>query len=296
MGRPRKRQFIETTREDSVTKQNVDPLDLAPPLPFVVDEFDDYNDPVAAEPYFTNGLSQPSGPIVDGQGAAVDDGRDGRDGRAVWHFGDRDLLGGPPINFGEINFGSSGNAPSSVASVPQLSTGSNTSTSDSGNSPPQVATGPCSCLASMYLALASLQQFPTDIVPALKTVRDAAATAATSIWCPQCGTVALEMPNPPIEGFQNTMLLGTILPIIANGYQKLLKMVDQETDAAVAGGQTKTFRFHDYGGFCGRQVRDIRFSKAHEFRVNFPLHTLDSKRINQSYIYIVRGSGVSGLN
>jgi hypothetical protein len=49
------------------------------------------------------------------------------------------------------------------------------------------------------------------------------------------------------------MLLGTILPIIANGYQKLLKMVDDETDAAIAAGLTKTFRFHDYGGLCSKQ-------------------------------------------
>src|SRR6266536_3436626 len=94
MGRPRKRHFIETARDDPITNQNVDPLDLAPPLSFLADDFNDYNDAVAAEPYFTNGFSQSSGPIAD---ATVDD---GRDGRAVWHFGDKDLLGGPPINFG----------------------------------------------------------------------------------------------------------------------------------------------------------------------------------------------------
>jgi len=69
--------------------------------------------------------------------------------------------------------------------------------------------------------------------------------------------VVLENPNPPIEAFQNTMLLGTILPIIANGYQKLLKMVDDETDAAIAEGLTKTFRFHDYGGLCSKQQASL---------------------------------------
>jgi hypothetical protein len=105
----------------------------------------------------------------------------------------------------------------------------------------------------MYLALASLQQFPTDIVAALATVRGAAATAANSLWCPKCGSVLMDTPTPPIESFQNMMLLGTILPIIANGYGRLLKMIDAETDEAVALGQTKTFRFHDYGGLCGKQ-------------------------------------------
>lgn len=69
--------------------------------------------------------------------------------------------------------------------------------------------------------------------------------------------MVLENPNPPIEAFQNTMLLGTILPIIANGYQKLLKMVDDETDAAIAEGLTKTFRFHDYGGLCSKQQASL---------------------------------------
>lgn len=107
----------------------------------------------------------------------------------------------------------------------------------------------------MYLALASLQQLPSDSVSALRAVRGAAHVAANCIWCPQCGSVAVDNPNPPIESFQNTMLLGTILPIIANGYQKLLIIIDNETSAAEAVGQTKTFRFQDYGGLCGQQVR-----------------------------------------
>jgi hypothetical protein len=109
----------------------------------------------------------------------------------------------------------------------------------------------------MYLALASLQNFPTDIVLALKTVRLAADAAATAIWCPGCGAVLLERDTPPIEAFQNIMLLGTILPTIADGYQRLLRMVDEETEAAAAAGRTKTFRLLEYGGLCGRQ-QDIQ--------------------------------------
>lgn len=100
----------------------------------------------------------------------------------------------------------------------------------------------------MYLALASLQTFPSDIKSALYTVRSAAKTAQRSIWCPQCGAVMLTENQPPIESFQNTMLLGTILPVIANGYGKVLQMVDDETNVAIAAGQMKSFQFHDYGG------------------------------------------------
>ncbi|CZR61170.1 uncharacterized protein PAC_11066 [Phialocephala subalpina] len=247
MGRPRKRQFIETATEEPSNNpsQNVD---LGP---LVADELDGYNEPAVAEPYFTGGpttFALHAETPRQGRNSKLDD------GRTIWHFGDRDIMSGPSINFGDIDFGPADDPIPTLDSAPPL-TASNASLSDSENSTPQAQPplGPCSCLPSMYLSLSSLQALPTDIVVALKTVRGAAATAAQCIWCPQCGSVVLENPNPPIESFQNTMLLGTILPIIANGYQRLLKMVDEETDAAEAAGQTKTFRFQDYGGLCGKQ-------------------------------------------
>ena len=105
------------------------------------------------------------------------------------------------------------------------------------------------------LSLAALQQFPSDIVTALRIVRGGAATASDCIWCPQCGSFGLDNPTPPIEMFQNTMLLGTIIPIIAHGYARLLKMIDVETELAIAAGQTKTFRLQDYGGLFGSQEK-----------------------------------------
>lgn len=108
-------------------------------------------------------------------------------------------------------------------------------------------------ISSDSLSLAALQQFPSDIATALKTVRGGAATASDCVLCPQCGSVALNDLTPPIELFQNTMLLGTIIPIVANGYARLLKMIDEETNIAIAAGQNKTFRFQDYGGFFESQ-------------------------------------------
>lgn len=232
MGRPRKRQHIDTSEEPS----NNESLNLELP-PYALEHYDGYHDGAVAEPYDTNGLPLPNGGVNSTASSATTL-------NVLWHFG------GPPINFGEMGVDAAGNPIPALDPVQPLSMNSNTSVTDSENSsnPP----GPCSCLASMYLALASLQQLPTDIVSALSTVRGAARTAAESIWCPQCGSVALDNPNPPIEAFQNTMLLGTILPIIANGYQKLLKMIDDETEMATAAGQTKTFRFNDYGGMCGK--------------------------------------------
>jgi hypothetical protein len=249
MGRPRKRQFIESANDDIVSNE-IESLDLDS-VAFLDGNFNPYMDGMIAEPYLTNDLSAltlPPETTMLGLLPTVDN------GHGVWTLGDRDIMGVPPINFGNIDFGSVDHATPPLDPAPQLSTDSNNSVS-SENSPPQSTGGAgCSCLASMYLSLASLQDFPSDIVTALRTVRSACATAAGSIWCQSCGTVVLENPNPPIESFQNVMLLGTILPIIANGYQRLLQMIDDETTTAESLGKTKTFRFRDYGGMCGQKA------------------------------------------
>jgi hypothetical protein len=61
-------------------------------------------------------------------------------------------------------------------------------------------------------------------------------------------------PTPGIEALQNTMLMGTILPTIVDGYGRLLDMIDAEAETATAAGTLKTFRFIDYGGVHGRQM------------------------------------------
>jgi hypothetical protein len=249
MGRPRKRQFIESEKEPVNVQNNNIPFDLGQ-MQFDANDFDNYNAGNIAEPYYINQSAIGIPPEVTHHGIASKP----ADGRNIWHFGDGQIIAGPPIDFGSLN------GPPMDDGIPSLSDPSttvyNSSTTDSDNSSSQsmpTLAGPCGCLASMYLALSSLQTFPSDIVSALRTVRSAAGTAAQSIWCPQCGAVVLENPNPPIESFQNTMLLGTILPIIANGYARLLKMIDDETDLAVSLGETKTFKFHEYGGMCGKQ-------------------------------------------
>jgi hypothetical protein len=173
MGRPRKRQFIETTAESAALHHHnpQDPI----PLPFSADDLN-YNDGSIAEPFFITGQ-----PLI----APETLGTEIIDGRVMWHFGDRQVLGGPPINFGDIDFGSGDNVIPSLDPPPQLSTMSNPSVTDSENSPPPSTACPCSCLSSMYLSLAALQQFPTDIVSALRIVRGAAATAAASL-CKTC--------------------------------------------------------------------------------------------------------------
>jgi len=91
MGRPRKRQFIEATKDDPVPNPDVDPVDLVP-LPFVADDLDAYNVPV--EPYFVGGhsaLALPSETTVPGSASKTGS------GNVVWYFGDRGMMGGPPV-------------------------------------------------------------------------------------------------------------------------------------------------------------------------------------------------------
>jgi len=244
MGRPRKRQFIETTTEDPTSDTILGDADQVQ-LPVSINDYGYPSDAAMSQPFYID--SQP------GLGLAQEGNQSGvvqTDAHGdLWHFGDR-------MNFGNINFDSNANQNIDpvLERTPIIQQPSKSISSDSGSSPSSSAPlAPCSCLASMYLALASLQQLPTDIILALKTVRKAAMTAGEVIWCPQCGAVLIETPKPPIETFQNTMILGTLIPVIANGYKKLLDMIDAETEAAAALGQTKTFKFHEYGGLCGTQ-------------------------------------------
>jgi hypothetical protein len=179
MGRPRKRQFIETARTEPLATQ---PQNLEqgafPSTPLITEDLDSCTDAVA-EPYFTNSqtiwglpaeITRPHRTLKN------------ENGRSVWHFGDQEILSGPNIDYGNIDFGPADPAFPSIEATPQLSAASNSSVTDSEHSTPPAGGGTCSCLASMYLSLASLQSMPTDIVSALKTVRSAAATAARN--CP----------------------------------------------------------------------------------------------------------------
>jgi len=228
MGRPRKRQFAEV--DPTAPEPNFQDSSL---LPFLTDDFM-YDDINVLEPYFAT-VEAPSAEKTS-LPTPLPSSRT-EDGRVVYHFGDKDIFDG----LDNMNFGAT--APS-VENIPALS---NPST-DSTSSPSPPASDQCSCLASMYLALASLQQLPTNITSALSVTRKATLAASEAIWCPTCGSIATRMTSPPIESFQNLMLLGTLLPILANCYARLIEMIDNETDAAVKSGAMKTFDFEAYGG------------------------------------------------
>lgn len=251
MGRPRKRQAtgkIKDTMADLDLNQHFPSFDSIPfDNTFTIDPYND-----AAGFTFANTITgqlafPPEQPQAKGL-CTVDD------GRVVFHFGDHELNN--PIDFG---------AEDTISDGPSLSTGSTISAVSSppdvekfnflgGNQPAASDQGPlCSCLPSMYLAMSSLQELPSDVETALATVRAAANTTQASIRCEKCGAGVITEQHPPIEAFQNTMLLGTILPIIVNGYKRLLVMVDEETHIARATGAKRVFSLMTYGGICGQE-------------------------------------------
>lgn len=152
---------------------------------------------------------------------------------------------------------------SSNASTPPDTLGSDHGTSvgsvdDNATIPPpsslrSVPTVVCGCLSSLYLALDSLTRLPDEVVPAMRVARNASKVAYDVIQCSTCSKPLIDEPTkpPPIQCFQNLMLLGTLVPSACNAYATILEMVDAETAAAKKHGRSFWFSFKDIGGLWG---------------------------------------------
>lgn len=223
MGRPRKRRGNnQTERKNSSTDHN-SCLPILEPRSYV-----DVILPI--DPYLEGtGLPSETGqsaPTLNyGSRGGVE--AAGENYRALWHDG----LGNLNV---PIDFGSQG------PSIPQPGVPEEPlvpyNIVQGDNTQLDAAPPPCSCLATMYLALSSLQELPSEVGPALAAIRAASNTAQAVLRCAQCGRCEASQGKPLIEAFQNTMLLGTLLPVIVNCYQRLLEMVDYEANMAKAGG------------------------------------------------------------
>lgn len=247
MGRPRKRQLVPPSGEGDIPEPKHTSQEFEP-LPSSIEGLVYVNGPLAMPNPITGPptTSLPDDAFTDSLTALINS-------PEMWLLGNPNVLHGPPIDFGDVNFvsGQHNNVPLSDP-VFQVGDPLPTPPKIDGDAATPTNTSSCSCLSSIYLSLAALQQLPTSLEAALRTVRSAASVAANMIWCPHCGAVILDTDKPPlIESFQNTMLLGTLLPTVAHGYQKLLAMVDKETNSAIAANATKAFNLNDYGGLCG---------------------------------------------
>lgn len=114
----------------------------------------------------------------------------------------------------------------------------------------------CSCLSQVYLALDSLTRLPEDVIEAMKVARGAARVAHEVIICPKCAQPATQdvTAPPTMQMFQNTMLLGTLLPTTANSYVKILEMIETTANEAKEKGENIVFRLSEYGGYWGNMA------------------------------------------
>lgn len=200
MGRPRKRQCVvePTDKHVKVLDLDLDPNSVHPQLQETLD--------------FSPGLLNAGFGIVTEESlplGVVDNLRNENaytvkeGGRLVWHFGQHDAM--PQIDFAE-------NEP-----VPELDNTPRDTPPDSNIWPgfehyPHTPSEKCSCLASLYLALASLQDLSNTIPGAVCIVRRATVTAQATLNCPQCTGMTLPLSMvytelPPIQGFQVSDLL-----------------------------------------------------------------------------------------
>ncbi|KAF9879309.1 hypothetical protein CkaCkLH20_03542 [Colletotrichum karsti] len=112
----------------------------------------------------------------------------------------------------------------------------------------------CSCLSQIFLSLDALSRLPNDVKIAMTMARQASRTAHDVINCPLCANTDISKP-PPMQSFQNMMMLGTILPATANAYAKILELIDDEATRAKQEKRKITFRFAEYGGLWGEMSR-----------------------------------------
>jgi hypothetical protein len=225
MGRPRKRRCNnETKTKESAMDLNACPSDLEP-LPFLNDSF-----PI--DPYLEHfSLLFESGQSTTTQNFGEHEEIDTmhRNNLAPWTF----AVGAfnMPINFGAggRSFPQPGIPDDPVPIIPY-------NIANQDNTQLQATAPPCSCLATIYLALSSLQEFPSDVEAALGAIRSALNTAQAVLRCEQCCRCEGTPGKSSTEALQNTMLLNTLLPVIINSYKRLLEMVDSEANTAKAAG------------------------------------------------------------
>ncbi|KAI1178816.1 hypothetical protein F4777DRAFT_536866 [Nemania sp. FL0916] len=122
---------------------------------------------------------------------------------------------------------------------------------------PAAAVTDCRCTSNLYSALDSMQNLPADVESSIRQARLAAKVAYEVVNCPEC-SFKLESPTKHrvgspsmMRGFQNMMLLATLIPSIVHAYAGMLTAVDEETNQAVAERRKVIFKLNSLGGIWG---------------------------------------------
>lgn len=144
-----------------------------------------------------------------------------------------------PLSFGTPSLSSHG------ATTPE---NANTSTTPSQ--------GSCGCLASLYLALDSLTNLPTEVEPAIRAARRATQAAHENTHCKVCCPPLTESMKITISSFQNMMILGALFPSVVDAYRRIVEMIEIETARAICERRQLRFSLPAYGGVWGQMGSD----------------------------------------
>ncbi|RMJ13147.1 hypothetical protein CDV36_007195 [Fusarium kuroshium] len=97
----------------------------------------------------------------------------------------------------------------------------------------------CACLANLYLSLEEVRKADNLAFAArLSLLRDLTANASSIIQCQVC-------PTKFLWAMQNAQLLNTLIISIAEGYKKIVKSVEDETQRAQEGNESKLLFISD---------------------------------------------------
>lgn len=107
----------------------------------------------------------------------------------------------------------------------------------------------CGCLSSLYFALESLANLPTDIPSAMRVARGASKIVHDVVGCSICSGNSLGVGEPlPIQSFQNFTFLGSLIPSACNAYATIVEMVHQQSNRAKQENRTLPFSYWQLGG------------------------------------------------
>ncbi|KAI0435594.1 hypothetical protein F4803DRAFT_545036 [Xylaria telfairii] len=142
-------------------------------------------------------------------------------------------------------------------SPPNSNVTSSPQSSDTSPAAAVPSTSECDCTANLYSALSWMQKLPSEVEPAICQARLAAKVAYEVVNCTNC-SFKLEAPiqhhvGSPcmMRSFQNLMLLATLIPSIVHAYARMLAIVDDETNRAVAQRRKVIFKLNSLGGIWG---------------------------------------------
>ncbi|KAL7815364.1 hypothetical protein V8C44DRAFT_324284 [Trichoderma aethiopicum] len=115
------------------------------------------------------------------------------------------------------------------------------------------ASAPCTCVALITTAMASLMSLPSDTLSAIRVAREAAGLAHDTLNCRQCYSEMYDLSKAvPSSRVQSSVYLGVFIPAACNAYKTILAKVDRDAEQAKEEGRLMHFSLQKVGGILAR--------------------------------------------